>query len=93
MVRLSPDQRGAIGIGHSALLIVVYDRVKNLQDLITIVTLTEQRKSKRLSHWKSVKFGGKNFKNYHLTVEGVKSEIEKAKYHQGAKCAGDPQER
>jgi len=52
-VRLSPYDRGAIGIGYSSLLIVTCDRVKNLQNLIAVVTLTKQRDCKVESHFRN----------------------------------------
>lgn len=52
VVRVSPYDRGAIGIGYSSLLIVTCDRIKNFQNLIGIVATTEQRNCEVQSHLK-----------------------------------------
>jgi len=52
-LQLSPDNRIALQIGYSSLFIVDCDRVKNLQDLISIVTLTEQGDCKFESHFRN----------------------------------------
>ena len=49
-VRVSPDDGVALQIGYNTLLRVGCNGFQNLQDLLPIVTLTEQRNSKRLSH-------------------------------------------
>ena len=52
VVRVSPDDRGAVKIGYSSLLIVTCDRFKNFQNLIAIVTTAEQRNCEVGSHLK-----------------------------------------
>jgi hypothetical protein len=50
VVRLSPDQRGAIGIGNSSLLIVGNDTIKNYQQFVTISSAIQQSSGKIKGH-------------------------------------------
>ena len=50
VIRLSPDDRVALMIGHGACLIIGGDRFQNLQNLSAVGALTQEGQGEVLSH-------------------------------------------